>query len=155
MPGVGKKATWIFAILMALGLAACTPIIRNHGYVPFPEDLSEISVGVDTRETVIEKVGRPGAGGVLEDRGFYYVGYRIQQFGPFKPREIDRKVLAITFSSSGVVRNIVLYGLEDGRVVALNKRVTDGVFEERTFLRQLLGNIGRVGPGIAPGAVDG
>ena len=36
-----------------------------------------------------------------------------------------REIVAITFDDSGVVRNIERFGLEDGNVVALSRRVTD------------------------------
>jgi hypothetical protein len=42
------------------------------------------------------------------------------------------------------VTNVSRYGLEDGEIVALTRRVTDGGTEEITFLQQLLGNIGRI-----------
>jgi len=44
------------AALMAL--AACQPIVRNHGYAPTDAQLEEILVGIDTRATVEDVVAR-------------------------------------------------------------------------------------------------
>jgi hypothetical protein len=45
------------------------------------------------------------------------------------------------------VRNIETFGLQEGRVVALSRRVTDDNLRDTTFIRQLLGNVGRFDAG--------
>jgi outer membrane protein assembly factor BamE (lipoprotein component of BamABCDE complex) len=142
MQGKGRPFRWaIIGVALAL-LAACTPIYRNHGYVPPDEELALIEVGVDTRETVAEKVGRPSTSGLLNDTGWYYVQSRWQTYGPREPREIDRQVVAITFTEEGTVTDVGRYGLEDGQVVILSRRVTQPSVQGAGFIRQLLGNIG-------------
>jgi len=138
---------------MAIGVAglgfavACTPIIRNHGFLPAEEDLATITVGVDTRESVRALVGPPSAGGVLDGSGFYYVASTFRHFGAFAPQETNREVLAISFNDAGVVSNIERFGLEEGNVVVLSRRVTDSNVADNTLIRQILGNIGQVDAG--------
>lgn len=129
---------------LLLGVAACNAVYRNHGYVPMDEDLAQIQIGQDTRESVAEKIGRPSAQGLLNDDGWFYVQSRFEHYGPREPKEIDRQVLAVTFSDAGTVQNIARYGLEDGRVVQLSKRVTESNIQGIGFIRQLLGNFGRI-----------
>ena len=130
-------------VLMALALmAGCTPLYRNHGYVPTDIELALIEVGVDTRETVAAKVGRPSTSGLLNDTGWYFVQSRFQTLGPREPQEIDRQVVAINFTLDGQVTNVGRYGLQDGQVVALSRRVTESNVQGAGFIRQLLGNIG-------------
>lgn len=126
--------------------AACTAQYRNHGYMPPEEDVANIIVGVDTRETVAETLGSPTAGGVLNDGGFYYVRSQFKTIGPFRPDEVSRELLAVTFTSNGTVANIERFGLEDGQVVRLSRRVTDNGLNDVSFLRQLLGNLGNFDP---------
>ncbi|MEE4119220.1 MAG: outer membrane protein assembly factor BamE [Paracoccaceae bacterium] len=142
----GRRASGPLAVAVAasLALAGCSPIVRNHGYVPPDEDLAEISVGLDTRETVEDTLGSPGASGVIDQRGFYYVSQRVQQRGYRDPEVIDREIVAISFDEQGVVTNVERFGLEDGNVVALSRRVTDSSVQGIGFLRQLLGNLGRI-----------
>jgi outer membrane protein assembly factor BamE (lipoprotein component of BamABCDE complex) len=128
-------------------MTACTPIYQNHGYVPSDEDLSQIAVGVDTRATVDEVVGVPTAGGVLKGNDYYYVRSRVKSVGPFEPKIVERQVLAISFDNNDVVQNIERFGLSDGRVVPLSRRVTSSSVENKGFLRQLLGNLGSFNPG--------
>ena len=134
-----------FLLLAALaGTISCAPVDRNHGYIPLPEDLDRIVVGQDSRESVADIVGPPTAGGVLSGGDYFYVASKFRHFGAVAPREISREVLAIRFDANGLVRNIERFGLEDGRVVVLSRRVTDDNVADTTFIRQLLGNIGRV-----------
>jgi len=130
-----------------IGATACSPIIRNHGYIPVAEELALIQVGVDTRDSVIAAVGPPTSGGVLDGSGMYYVASKFRHFGAIAPQEIDREVLAISFDAAGTVTNIERFGLEDGNVVVLSRRVTDTGVRDSTFVRQLLGSLGRVSAG--------
>jgi outer membrane protein assembly factor BamE (lipoprotein component of BamABCDE complex) len=134
----------LLAALALVLLAACSPIVRNHGYIPTEEDLSLLTVGVDTRESVAASVGVPSAGGLVSDSGYYFVRSRWETRGPFAPKEVDRQVLAISFDQNGVVENIERFGLENGRVVALSRRVTDSNIRNVSFLRQVFGNLGRL-----------
>lgn len=146
---IGIKARMRSGIVLAsLTIAlACTPVIRNHGFIPFQDDLDRVVIGQDNRESVIETVGPPTAGGVLAGGDIYYVASKFRHYGAVAPQEISREVLAIRFDSGGVVRNIERFGLEDGRVVVLSRRVTDDNIADTTFIRQLLGNVGRVNAG--------
>jgi outer membrane protein assembly factor BamE (lipoprotein component of BamABCDE complex) len=130
--------------LVLLTLVACAPVFRNHGYVPAPDELALVEVGVDTRETVAEKVGRPSTSGLLNDVGWFYVQSRYKNVGYREPEEVERKVLAITFTEAGVVDNIATYGLEDGQVVPISRRVTESNIKGIGFIRQLLGSFGRL-----------
>lgn len=136
------------APLIVIGaLIACSPVFRNHGYVPADDELTQIEVGVDTRESVGEKIGRPSTSGLLNAEGWYYVQSRYRHFGPREPKEIERQVVAITFNQSGRVENIARFGLEDGQVVEISRRVTETNIKGIGFIRQLLGNFGRIQAG--------
>ncbi|TCO72439.1 outer membrane protein assembly factor BamE [Rhodovulum euryhalinum] len=137
----GTARLALIAVLTA-ALAACSPIVRTHGYAPSEEDLSAIVVGVDTRDTVAEVVGTPSANGVMRDNAWYYVANTWETVGPRAPENVDRQVVAVSFAEDGTVENVERFGLEQGRVIALNRRVTDSNVKGISFLRQLLGNIG-------------
>jgi outer membrane protein assembly factor BamE (lipoprotein component of BamABCDE complex) len=131
-------------LVMLAAVSACAPVYRNHGYVPSEEELALVEVGTDTRETVGQKIGRPSTSGLLNDVGWFYVQSRYKEFGPRQPKEVDRQVLAVTFNEAGTVENIARYGLEDGRVVEISRRVTETNVKGMSFIQQILGNFGRV-----------
>jgi len=132
------------ALVFAATISACSPVFRNHGYVPAEDELALVVVGVDTRETVGQKVGRPSTSGLLNDEGWFYVQSRYKLVGPREPQEIDRQVLVINFTEAGVVENIGRFGLEDGRVIEISRRVTKSNIKGVSFIGQLLGSFGRL-----------
>ncbi|MGD9864994.1 MAG: outer membrane protein assembly factor BamE [Pseudodonghicola sp.] len=149
---VPKLRTGLRAAVLGVALLAmtgCVAIYRNHGYVPPEDELDAIKVGVATRDSVLETVGPPSSSGVLKESGYYYVATRMRHYGATAPKVISREVVAINFDQRGVVRGIERYGLEDGKVIPLQRRVTSSSVEDKTFLRQLLGNLGRFSPNSA------
>lgn len=134
-------------VLILLLVAGCSSTFRNYGYVPSEADLASVEVGRDTRETVAEKIGNPGTSGVVRETAWYFVQSRVENYAYQAPEVVERQVLAISFSTNGRVRNIERFGLEDGEVIALNRRITDDNIQGVSFLRQLLGNLGNVDAG--------
>ncbi len=143
----GRRAVTLVVAMAAIVLSGCVATYRNHGYVPPDEELAEIVVGVDTRDTVAETVGPPSSAGLLNESGFYYVASRVRNYGLLEPKVVERRLVAISFDSSGVVRNIEEFGFEQGRVITLERRITETAVLDETFLRQLLGNLGNFNPG--------
>ncbi|EAQ03443.1 lipoprotein, SmpA/OmlA family protein [Pseudooceanicola batsensis HTCC2597] len=133
--------------LAMLSLAACVERMRAHGYVPEEEDLQQITVGVDTRDTVAEVLGAPSTSGVTDDSGYFYVRSTFRHLGPTQPKVVEREIVAVTFDDTGTVRNIERYGLEDGRAVVLSRRVTTNDSGGSGILAQLLRNIGNFSAG--------
>lgn len=135
------KLTATCALLLAV---ACAPIYQNHGFVPSEDDLALITVGRDNREAVARIVGRPSTSALLNDTGWYYVQSRWKHSGALPPKELDRQVVAITYDKRGLVENVEKFGLEQGQVVALSRRVTDSNIKGIGFLRQLFSSFGTV-----------
>jgi len=133
--------------LVLVTLSACQAVYRNHGHIPTAEELALVKIGVDTRETVKESIGAPSSSGVLNENGYYYVASRIRHRGATRPTVVSRSLVAISFDQRGVVRNIERFGLERGRLVVLERAVTSSSIQDKTFLRQLLGNLGNFNPG--------
>ncbi len=141
---------WIvaFGLVFCLGVsAACTPLYNNHGYIPPEQELALLEVGRDTRETVKATVGAPSAAGLLNDDSWYYVQSNWKRYGPYAPTEETRQILAISFDEAGVVSNIERFGLEQGKIVTLSRRVTESTVKGQSLLRQLFGNVGKINTG--------
>lgn len=137
---------WLCASALMAAVSACGPIYRNHGYVPPQEELDQIVVGIDTRSTVEETLGTAGSTSVLEDDALYFVRSRMKTVAMFEPEVVEREVVAVSFDTNGIVRNVEQFGLERGQIVRLTRRVTDSSVAGKSFLRQLIGNIGSVTP---------
>ncbi|MEM9308646.1 MAG: outer membrane protein assembly factor BamE [Pseudomonadota bacterium] len=140
----------VCAVLVCAAVAGCSPIYRNHGYVPPQEELDQIAVGIDTRASVEETLGSTGATSVLEDDAIYFVRSRVRTFAMLEPEVIEREVVAVSFDSNGIVSNVETFGLERGRPIQLTQRVTDSSVAGKSFFQQLFGNVGAIGPGSIP-----
>jgi outer membrane protein assembly factor BamE (lipoprotein component of BamABCDE complex) len=150
--GKNKQASRLVKLVAAtvlLAVAGCSEIIRNHGYVPVEEDLQSLIVGVDTRGTVEDLIGQPSSSGVLRGGDWFYVGSKVRSYAYKKPQEIERQVVALRFSDDDVLQNVERFGLEDGRVVSLSRRVTESTVQDVTFIRQLIRNFGQINLGDA------
>ena len=144
---LGKFRFATVGLALIVGLNACSPIERYHGFVPPEAEVASLEIGVTSKEEVIGLFGQPIADRALQNNTIYYAASKFEQFGPFAPSEVDRQVLAVEFDGNDRVRNVARYTLEDGRVVVLDRRVTDDGIADVSFLRQLLGSIGRVDAG--------
>lgn len=139
-----RRAIAAIALGATLFAAGCTAVYRNHGYVPSEEDLALVEVGKSSRDDVTRVVGRPSSAGLLQGAGWYYVGSRWKHLGARAPEEIEREVVAISFDEKGTVTNVERFGLEDGQVVVLSRRVTETSIKGVGLIRQVLGSFGRV-----------
>lgn len=140
--------TVVLGPVLALSLAGCAATFNNHGYVPPPEALAEVDIG-DSREAVMAAIGTPGVAGVMRDEAWFYTAYRMRNFTYRAPEVVERQVLAVSFDTAGRVQNIEEFGLEDGQIVQLSRRVTSSSVREVTLLQQILGNFGRINIGDA------
>jgi len=129
---------------MVVLTTACARLENGHGYVPEPSSLQSIVVGRDTKTIVNLTIGQPGTRGIVDDLGWYYVRSDYERFLWRAPVEVDRQVVAITFDETGVVRNVERFGLEEGQVVVLSRRVTDSNTQGIGLLTQVFGNIGQL-----------
>lgn len=141
-----SRAKSFLCLLVFLSLGACSATYQNHGYVPSDSELAELVVGVDSRATVDDLIGAPSSAGLLAGGDYYYVRSRVRSYGMFRPEVVERQILAISFDETGTIANIERFGLEDGKVVALSRRVTDSSVVGNGFWRQILGNFGNLNP---------
>lgn len=143
---VSLRTSALVAVVAAFS-AGCSPIERFHGYIPPAQEIAALQVGVTTKEDIIATLGRPVTDGTLATNTMYYASSQFRTFGPFAPQVVDRQVLAIELDANDRVRNISRYTLEDGRVVVLERRVTEDGIRDVTVLSQLLGSLGRFDAG--------
>ena len=132
--------------IMLTGLVACGGQYRNHGYMPLPEDVDALIVGVDTRNGILEVMGLPSTGGVLTDDALYYVRSRVHHKGYVRPNEVNRDVLVLSFDERQVLINVERFGIEKGKLVRLEHRITEAPGGDRGVLEQIIGSIGGFNP---------
>jgi len=139
------------AVALAAVTAACSPVQTYSGFRADRnnQEIPEPQVGVDTRETVMQRFGSPSTTAIFDQTAWYYVSSVQERVAFYTPQITERQVMVVRFSGD-TVSAVERFGLERGRVVAYNDNVTPTRGRELTVLEQLLGNIGQGSP-IRPG----
>lgn len=147
----GGKLALAAVLLAGLSLAGCSTLERSRGYIPDPEDLAAIEIGVTNKTAIVETLGSPSAVGTFDDDAWYYMRSHHERLAFFADEVVNREVVAIYFDDQNRVQDIAHYGLEDGFVVSYSDRRTPTRGRELTILEQLLGNVGRTSVDPTPG----
>ena len=136
----------ITLIALLLFPIACGGEYRNHGYMPSKVDVDALVVDVDNREKIIELLGVPSIGGAVTDQAIYYIRSRVHHRGYIRPNEIGREVLVLSFGKNQILTNVERFGIDQGKLVRLEHRVTQTLGGDRTILQEIMSSIGGLNP---------
>ena len=137
---------------LAFGATGCAKKVAVRGNLPDVEEVLEVQPGLHDRNDVATILGTPSTvsnfldrtqADALNNKYWYYIGYRTEQTAFLDPEVVDRSVLVVAFNDNGIVDDTRLYTLEDGKVINPVTRETPTEGRELTILQQLFGNIGR------------
>ena len=131
-------------LALSLTVAACGATVTKHGHHLRATDLQQVQTGMGEDE-VRMALGSPATTSqTANGKSYYYISSTTQQQAFFKPKEVDRKVVAVYFSPLGTVTRVANYGLKDGRVFDYISRKTPSAnTADETFLQQIFRNFGR------------
>jgi len=129
--------------LILLAAPACSPTIDIRGNLPNPDQLVLVKPGDVSRDDVANMLGTPSSTAVFDDETWYYISMRTETKTFFKPKVLDRKVVAVRFDPKGMVKDVRTYTLDDGREIKPIDRETPTAGNEMTFLEQMFGNLGK------------
>ena len=132
----------VFAV--ALATTACVPVRSHQGFQAIETLPKDVQIGVDTKSTVMEKLGSPSSISTFDASTWYYVTQITDRVSWHKPAVHSRDIVAIGFDkATEQVATVNSYTLKDGKVIAFNGRETPTRGRELSILEQLLGNVGR------------
>ncbi len=142
-------------VAATLAAAGCTATRDFHGYVPdqaLPED---VKPAVDTRSTVLARLGTPSTTSIFDKAGvqepkrttgkeklWVYMSSTRERLTFYYPKVVQRHIIAVQFDDDDVVSDVLVYDTDDGRVVNYNSRVTPTRGRELGILEQLFGTLG-------------
>ena len=139
----GSIAPLAAAALLAITLAACTSSTslitkRTQGYEISESAMAQIRPG-QSQQLVTLVLGSPQSTNTFGDQSaFYYVETKVRQTA-FGMTMIDsRTVLVVYFDKNKKVIDKAVYGLKDGKSIAIESRRTPSYGEDRTFIDQIL-----------------
>src|SRR5262245_14403583 len=131
-----------FAALAATLMAGCAATRDFHGYVPDQALATDVQPSVDTRSTVLARLGTPSTTSIFNDNLWVYMSSTCELLTFYYPKVVAREIVAIQFDEDDVVSDVLVYDVNDGRTLAYNSRVTPTRGRELGILEQLFGTIG-------------
>jgi outer membrane protein assembly factor BamE (lipoprotein component of BamABCDE complex) len=145
------------AVVLAALLAgsACAPDTAIRGNLPRPEKLAMVKPGLTTRNDVREILGPPSNVGTFNDKVWYYISQKTENTPMSVPQVLDRTVIAVHFTDTGIVDDVRTLGKDAGRDISPVARTTPSAGHEPSLLRDLFGNIGKVGSDTSSGNSPG
>lgn len=149
---IPARALGAALLAAALGTTACVPVRTHQGYIVDKELVDSVQPGIDTRESVLQTLGRPTFTSQFNEGEWYYVSRQSSNLGyqSLKPRE--QTTLRVRFDTAGNVIAVDRMGKELIASVDPYGKTTPTLGHKRGFFEDLFGNIGTVG---APGAGAG
>jgi outer membrane protein assembly factor BamE (lipoprotein component of BamABCDE complex) len=133
--------------LLAATAAACNPMRDTHGYTTVETDKAEVEVGVDTKSTLLDRLGSPSTEGPFSEQpAWYYITQVQERFAFYHPQTVRREVLVVRFDAQDRVSNVDRFGMERGRIVAYNDDRTPTRGRELGIVEQIFGNVGQAAP---------
>ena len=93
------------AAVLTTGLAGCTPTKNYHGYIADEAAPSDIEPGVDTRSTVLARLGSPSTKSIFDDDTWIYMSSTRERFAFYLPKTSERTVTAIRFGNDDTVQD--------------------------------------------------
>lgn len=135
------------AIVIAWSLSACSPNVATRGSMPEADLVALVTPGVHGSDDVRSILGAPSAVGTFDDRTWYYVGRRTEQYAFLRSKTVEQQVLIVRFGVDGRVATISRLDENDARQIALVERETPSAGRELGVFEQLFGNIGRFSDG--------
>ena len=136
--------TLFAAAFFTIGVAACTPSQFYHGYIADEAAPSEIEPGVDTRSTVLARLGSPSTKSVFDDNTWIYLSATREQFAFYRPKTSSRTVTAIKFGDDDSVQEVGQYDADDGQTIRFASAETPTRGRELGLLEQIFGTIGAI-----------
>jgi len=138
-----RRMVAIFAL--ALAAAGCLSSTYQRGYVFDQAQLDQVPVGA-SQEQVLLVLGTPSTIATVSGEVFYYISQRTEQKAAFlNPQVVDQRVLAVYFTGDRRVERIANYGIQDGKIFDFISRTTPTGGEDLSFLKQIFGNLFRIG----------
>ncbi|MEM0986983.1 MAG: outer membrane protein assembly factor BamE [Pseudomonadota bacterium] len=135
----------IAALALSVAPAACvTPITDYHGYIPDEATPAAMEVGIDTRASVLAKLGTPSTESIFDERTWFYISAERERLAYYIPRVSSRTITAIRFNEEDLVDEVLLYDADDGEVIIYASAETPTLGRQMTLLEQLLGSVGTV-----------
>ena len=136
----------ILFISMLFLTSACSSdlFLVHNGNMPAQEKVDEIRLG-QSKQDVMNILGAPSLTTGLSDDHWIYMASTTKKVAFFRPEELERKVLAISFDNNQISK-IEKLNLADGNKLPIDTDTTQTTEQEQGFFRKYFGGVGTYMP---------
>lgn len=127
---------------MALLLVACATTVPR-GHLKEDESLTEIKIGVTTKDQVQKLLGSPSSESTFGPTTWYYMSSIHLNRSVLATKITDQHVVEIAFNQDGLVTAMRQYTLADSKEVEVATDTTPTEGQKLGFFEQILANLGR------------
>lgn len=138
-----RKMLFMFALMF---VSACSNdwFLVHNGNMPVNEKIADVHLG-QSKQDVMNILGAPSLTTGLSDDHWIYMASTMKKVAFFRPEELNRKVLAITFDD-GQISKIEKLTLADGNNLKIDTDITEATEQEQGFFRKYFGGVGSYMP---------
>ena len=117
---IKKKSTFVVIPLFLIILFSCQPRITKHGNFFNPENIQLIKKNKLNKSEVIEIFGEPTLKSTFSDNVWYYITLVQHEKAYFEIKNLENKILAITFNENQLVKNYKILTEDDSSEININ-----------------------------------
>ncbi len=142
---INKFSLVLGAALFLTTACSSDTFISHNGNMPSDERISAVRPGA-TQNEVLSLLGAPSSVVSLDKNTWIYMSYDVKKVAFFKPEEVNRDVLKITFNDQGKVISVNRLDKENGEEVVICEDKTETLAQEPGLLQKTFGTLGTYSP---------
>ena len=121
-----KKSIFVIIPFILVTLFSCQPRVTKHGNFFNPENIQLIKKTKLNKSEVIEIFGEPTVKSTFSDNVWYYITLVQHEKAYFEIKNLENKVLIITFDENQVVKKYIEDGNHGGKGSEAHKAAVTG-----------------------------
>jgi outer membrane protein assembly factor BamE (lipoprotein component of BamABCDE complex) len=115
-----KKSIFVIIPFILITLFSCQPRVTKHGNFFNPENIQLIKKNKLNKSEVIEIFGEPTLKSTFSDNVWYYITLVQHEKAYFEIKNLENKILAITFNENQLVKNYKILTEDDSTEININ-----------------------------------
>ena len=108
-----KKSTFVIIPLFLIILLSCQPRITKHGNYFNPKNIQLIKKTKISKSEVVQIFGEPTLKSTFSNNVWYYITLVQHEKAYFEIKNIEKKILAITFDKNQLVKKYKIFTEDD------------------------------------------
>ena len=117
---IKKKSIFVIIPLFLITLFSCQPRITKHGNFFDPKNIQLIKKTKLSKSEVIEIFGEPTLKSTFSDNVWYYITLVQHEKAYFEIKNLENKILAITFGQNQLVKKYKILTEDDSSEISIS-----------------------------------